>query len=443
MRIAFNAIRRQRALWSAALMAAALIESACSGTGVQAPPPPPPPEVSVMKVEPGPVTVFDDYVGRTDAPDTIEIRSRVSGILERQAFQDGARVKRDDLLYVIDQSPYAAALAQARANLAQAQANWVNAKQNLERQRRLIKKNLTSQQDYDAAVATEKANEAVVDAQQALVHQAELNLGYTRILASRDGTMSKSLVKPGSLINAQQTLLATLYSSDPMYVYFAISEDKLLDLQRRFMQPGERPEKPPPFRLKLIDGSEYRFPGRLNFVDAAVDQNTGTLQVRVSVPNPERFLRPGQFVRVVSPAFENPSAIRVPERAVQELQGLKSVYVLSADNKAVSRQIQARYHVDNDWVVEKGLAAGDRVIVEGTQKVRPGQPVKPVPFKPEAVAAAGTSGADGPGTVGQGAGTAAGSPAGPKTSGTPAAKAPAQAPSSETTGKTTGSRAGG
>jgi membrane fusion protein, multidrug efflux system len=377
-----------RALLTATLVLVVLAQGGCKGT--DAPPPPPPPEVSVITVEPGPVTVYDDYVGRTDAPDTIEIRSRVSGILERQAFQDGARVKPDDLLYVIDQSPYISALAQARANLAQAQANWVNAKQNLERQRLLIKKKLTSQQDYDAAVASEKASAAVVDAQQALVHQAELNLGYTRIQAPRDGTMSRSLVKPGSLINAQQTLLATLYSSDPMYVYFAISEDRLLDLQRRFKHPpGEQPESTPPFRLRLIDGSEYRFPGRLNFVDAAVDERTGTLQVRVSVPNPERFLRPGQFVRVVMSAFENKNAIRVPERAVQELQGLKSVYVLSADNKAVSRQIQVRYRVDNDWVVDKGLAPGDRVIVEGTQKVRPGSPVhpiaaKPVPFVPAA-----------------------------------------------------------
>lgn len=350
-----------------------------------------------MKLTPTPITVYDEYVGRTNSPDTIEIRARVSGILERQAFQDGALIKSGDLLYVIDQSPYQAALAQARANL-------VNAQQNLARQKRLVRQNLVSKQDYDAAVASAQANAALVEAQRALMEQAELNLGYTTIRAPRDGAMSKSLVNPGALIMAAQTQLATLYSIDPMEVYFSISEAKLLELQKQLNRPpGSEPDKAPPFRLRLIDNSEYKFPGRLNFVDAAVDEKTGTLQVRISVPNPDRFLRPGQFVRVVVPAFENPDAIRVPERAVQELQGLKSVYVVGVDNKAMNRQITARYRVNNDWVVEKGLAPGDVVIVEGTQKVHPGMPVKPVPFTESASVAqdgSGTgAGSQAPGTA--------------------------------------------
>jgi membrane fusion protein (multidrug efflux system) len=211
------------------------------------------------------------------------------------------------------------------------------------------------------------------------VRDARLNLEYTTIRAPRDGYMSTSLVKPGSLITAQQTLLTTLYSSDPMWATFSISEDKLLDLQKALKHPpGENPDQAPPFHIWLADGSEYNFSGRLNFVDAAVDQKSGTLQIRISVPNPDRFLRPGLFVRVTVPAFQNPTAMRIPQQAVQELQGLKSVYVVGTGNKAESRQIEARYRIGSDWVVESGLAPGDRVVVEGIGKVRPGAPIRPV-----------------------------------------------------------------
>jgi membrane fusion protein (multidrug efflux system) len=174
-------------------------------------------------------------------------------------------------------------------------------------------------------------------------------------------------------------------------VNFSVSEQRLLEVQRRFKDKSEAAQVLS-HRLKLIDDSEYPYTGKLDFVGAAVDETTGTLPVRISVPNPDRFLRPGQFVRVVVPAFESPNAIRVPERAVQELQGLKSVYVVGADNKPVSRQITAQYRVGNDWVVEQGLAPGEVVIVEGTQKVKPGMPVKPVPFTEGASEPPGTSG---------------------------------------------------
>jgi membrane fusion protein (multidrug efflux system) len=201
--------------------------------------------------------------------------------------------------------------------------------------------------------------------------------------------MSSSLVKPGSLITAQQTLLTTLYSSDPMWVNFSISEDKLPELQKSLKPLGERPDTAPAFHLRLADGTEYALPGKLNFVDATIDPKSGTLQMRVSVPNPDRALRPGLFVRVIVAAFETPSAIRIPQQAVQELQGLKSVYVVDAENKAESRQIVATYRIANDWVVESGLKAGDRVVVEGIGKVKPGAPVKPVPVAAASATASG------------------------------------------------------
>jgi len=363
--------------WALALVISLLVLSGCKGSAQPATPPPP--EVSVIEVKPGPVTVYNEYVAQTQAPDTIEIRSQVTGLLERQAFADGARVKKGDVLYVIDQRPFQAQLAQAKASLAQAEANLVNAKQNLARNSRLIAQKAVSQQDYDTAVAQERSSTALVEAQRALLRNVELNLEFATIRASRDGFMSSSQVKPGSLITAQQTLLTTLYSSDPMWVNFSISEDRFLELQKTLKHPpGDRPDTAPPFHIRLADGTDYALTGKLNFIDATIDQKSGTLQVRVSVPNPDRILRPGLFVRVIVAAFENPSAIRVPQQAVQELQGLKSVFVVGAGDKAEPRQIVASYRLGNDWVVDSGLNPGDRVVIEGIGKIRPGAPVKPV-----------------------------------------------------------------
>jgi membrane fusion protein (multidrug efflux system) len=359
------------------------------------PPGPPPPEVSVIRVAAGPVTVYDEYVAQTQAPDTIEIRSQVTGLLDRQVFTDGARVKKGDVLYIIDQRPFKAQLAQAEASLAQAEANLVNAKQNLARQSRLIAQKAVSQQDYDTAVAQERSGTAVVEAQKALLRNVELNLEFATLRASRDGFMSSSLVKPGALITAQQTLLTTLYSSDPMWVNFSISEDRFLELQKTLKHPpGDRPDTVPPFLIRLADGTDYALPGKLNFIDATLDQKSGTLQVRVSVPNPNRQLRPGLFVRVIVAAFENPRAIRIPQQAVVELQGLKSVYVVNAEDKAESRSIVASYRLGTDWVVDSGLNPGDRVVVEGIGKLRPGAPIKAVPASATRDAAAPASAAN-------------------------------------------------
>jgi membrane fusion protein (multidrug efflux system) len=316
--------------------------------------------------------VFDEYVAQTQAPDTIEIRSQVTGLLARQAFADGARVKKGDLLYVIDQRPFEAQAAQAKAALAQAEANLVNSKQNLARNGRLVAESAVSRQDYDTAVAQERAGSALVEAQKALLRNAQLNLEFATLRASRDGFMSSSQVKPGALITAQQTLLNTLYSSDPMWVNFTISEDRLLQVQKALAQP----DRSTPFRIRLGDGSDYKLSGRLDFVDSAIDQKSGTLQVRVTLPNPDRVLRPGQFVRVIVAAYDSPNAIRIPQQAVQELQGTKSVYVVAAGDKVEARQIVASQRVGTDWVVASGLAAGERVVVEGTGKIRPGAPVK-------------------------------------------------------------------
>lgn len=383
------------ARWAFALGVACIAVSGCKSEAQ--PQAPPPTEVSAIEVKPAPITVYNEYVAQTQAPDTIEIRAQVTGLLNRQAFADGARVKKGDLLYVIDPRPFESQLAQAKANLAQAEANLINAQQNLARNGRLIAQKAVSQQDYDTAVAQERASTALVEAQKALLRAAALNLEFATIRAPRDGIMSNSQVKPGALITAQQTLLNTLYSSDPMWVYFSISEDRLLQLQKRLQHPpGERPDQAPPFHIRLADGTDYTLPGSLNFVDAALDPKSGTLQVRISVPNPDRVLRPGLFVRVIVAAFESPNAIRIPQQAVQELQGLKSVYVVGTGDKAEQRQIVANYRIDNDWVVDSGLKSGDRIVVQGVGKVHTGAPVKVVMIPSGGSGNAGGGGVTGP-----------------------------------------------
>ena len=360
----------------AVALLAALALGGCNGKG--GPPAFPPPDVNVIKVATEPVTIYEEYVGQTEAVDTVEIRARVSGILERQSFEDGGRVAAGAVLFEIDHQPYIAALEQFKAALALAQAQHLNSKQQLERVRPLVKERALSQQDLDTAIAKEAADAATEDVARAQVRTAELNLEYTTIRAPRDGVIGKALVKPGGLVNASTTLLTTVYSVNPIYVNFTISELKLLELQRELKRnPNDEKGKLPSFKLRLVDGSEYKLPGKINFVDTAVDPKTGTLQVRVLVPNPDRLLRAGQLVRVVMPSLTQKEAFRIPQQAVQEMQGKRSVLVVDAENKAQFREINATSRSGNDWIVESGLQPGELVIIEGTGKSRPGSPVKP------------------------------------------------------------------
>jgi membrane fusion protein (multidrug efflux system) len=373
---AIGILVRPRRLSMLLVMVSALC--ACSQKNSAAPAPSaPPPAVSVINVGTAAVVLSEEYAAQTEAVGAVEIRSRVGGTLERQIFSDGAVVKRGGLLFVIDPQPYITMLAQAKAGLGQAQASHLNSRQNLARLRPLLADQAISQQDLDAAIAKERADAALVEAGRAQVQQAQLNLGYTSIRSPRDGVASKALIKPGGLVNASTTLLTTVYPLGPIYVNFTISEQKLVQLQKLF-DPRDSNNRTPRFKLKLIDGSEYRYGGTLDFVDAAVDPKSGTLQVRISVPNPEGALRSGQFVRVIVPAQENPKAIVVPQKAVQELQGKHSVYVVGADNKVIYRDVKVTSRVGSDWVVESGLTPGELVVVEGMSKIKPGMQVKPI-----------------------------------------------------------------
>jgi len=367
--------RRTTGLLSA--IAAMLLAGCAKGP----PPGPPPPEVTTLTVTPKPATFTVDYVATTEAINTVEIRPRVTGVLEKQLPSEGEHVTPGQLLFVIDQQPYIAALAQAKATLAQSQATLEQAQRDLARAQSLALIDAISQQELDASVARAKAGLAAVDAGKANVRTAELNLGYTSITSPIDGVMGRAQLRVGGLATADSTLLTTLYQTDRMYVNLSISEARLLALQRQFGRAlNQNSATAPPFRLFLVDGSEYALAPKLNFIAPAVDERTGTLAVRLEVPNPQRLLHAGQFARVQVAALQDPHAIVLPQRAIQELQGKNFVWVLDAQGKAQQRDVRMGLRTGTDWQVEQGLKAGDIVIVDGVQRLRPGVAVKATPL---------------------------------------------------------------
>jgi membrane fusion protein, multidrug efflux system len=372
----------------AAVMICSFLLSGCGEPQAQqAGPPkePPPPEVTVVKLQTEKIAVFEEFVGQTDSADTVEVRARINGLLERQLAADGATVRRGQLLFTLDREPLVAAVNQVKAQLAQAEANAANSKQSLARIRPLAEEQAASQQDLDAAVARERSDAAAIDVVRAQLRTAELNLSYTEIRAPRDGVLSRALVRPGGVVTQGTSLLATLYAMDPMYVNFTVPEARVFDFQKRLGALQTGVEKTLPFTIALPDGTQYKYPPRLSMVDPAVDPKNGTLQVRLAVSNTERALKPGLIVKVRAPSYENPNGIRIPGRAVTEILGRRSVYIVAADGKFETRDLIGAQRVGQDWVVEKGFQPGEQVIIEGIGKIRPGlSMVKPMPPKPPA-----------------------------------------------------------
>jgi membrane fusion protein (multidrug efflux system) len=369
---------RRHAAWAAAGASIALSISSCSKG---APPPAAAVDVSTVTITPHPVSFPEDYVGETEAINAVEIRPRVGGMLEKRVPIEGERVKAGDLLFIIDRQPYIAALAQARAALAQNQAALAQSQRDLERAKSLSEIDAVSQQELDAAVAKNQANLASIDAGKATVRNAELNLGYAVITSPIDGVMGRALLRQGGMVTANSTLLTTIYQNDRMYVNFSVSEQRLLSMQRQLGRaPSQDSRSPPPFRIFLADGSEYPLAPRLNFIDPAVDNRTGTLALRLEVDNPHQLLHAGQFARVQVVAQQDPNAIVVPQRAVQDLQGKNYVWIVDTSGHAQQRDVRMGPRVGSDWQVQQGLKAGDVVIVDGVQHLKPAAAVKATPM---------------------------------------------------------------
>ena len=337
------------------------------------------PDVTVLVLQPREASITVEYVAETEAFNTVEIRPRVGGLLDKQDAMEGAHVKKGQVLFVIDSQPYLAARSEARAAVAQAQAAMQQAERDYERVAPLAKLNAVSQQEVDAVTARRSAARASVDSAQAALKTAELNLDYTTVTSPIDGIVGRAQLRVGGLVTAYTTLLTTVYDTDPMYVNFSISERRMLELAHRFGFTREKPNPELAFRLVLADGVEYPHPARLDFIEAAVDQNTGTLPVRLRVDNAKGELLDGQFARVMVETNRVADALLIPQRAVQELQGKTSVWVIGADNKVQSRDVRLGTRIDSDWLVQEGLKAGERVVVEGIQKLKPEMLVSPQP----------------------------------------------------------------
>jgi membrane fusion protein, multidrug efflux system len=370
-----------RTMFAAAAFAAAL------GVSCEKPPAaaPPPPEVYVADVVQKDVPTYLDLVGQTAGFQDVEIRARVEGFLETMNFQEGSFVRQGQLLYTIDRKPLEAIQSQARADQATAEARLAKANNDVARYTPLAAKQAVSQQELDDARAQQDAARSQVEAAKATVEKATLDLGYTRVTAPISGLVGITQVKPGNLVGrGQNTLLTTISQIDPILFRIGVTEADYLRLRRRAAESASDPRHALEMRLTLADNTVYPQPGRLGPVERAVDPTTGTLGVQLEFPNRDLLLRPGQYGRVRLLLETKPNALLVPQRAVQELQNLRSVAVVDASNKVGFRNVKGGQRVDSLWVVDEGLKPGDKVVVEGLQRIRDGMTVvaKPAPAEP-------------------------------------------------------------
>ena len=370
----------------------ALAGLAIAACGDPAPPAaPPPPEVRVVTVRPESVVNVIEVPGRVQAVRTAQVRARVDGIVRRRLYEEGSDVRAGQVLFSIDPRELRAQTSGAEAALARAEATAANARQDVERYERLVKERAVSRQDYESAVARLRTAEADVAQARAQVEAAQLSLGYTTVTAPIAGRAGRAEVTEGALVSAAAaTLLTTIEQMDPIYVNFSQSSADLLAI-RREIDAGTL--KVPALdsvvvHLVLEDGSEYGHRGHLNFLDLSVDETTGTTALRAQFPNPDRILLPGQFVRARIEAGVRPRGILVPQRAVTVSTQGASVRVVPENDTVEARPVRLGPLEGDSWIVLEGLAAGDRVIADGVQKVQPGQPVRVVTGEADADSAA-------------------------------------------------------
>jgi membrane fusion protein (multidrug efflux system) len=350
---------------------------------------PPPPEVYITEVVKKDVPTYLELVGQTAGFQDVEIRARVEGFLETMSFREGSFVPKGSLLYEIDRQPLEAALAEARAGQTTAEARLEKTDNDVNRYKPLAAKQAVSQQELDNALAAQNAARSEVEAAKASVTKASLDLGYVRVVSPIDGLVGTTQVKPGNLVGrGENTLLTTVSQIDPILFRVGMTEADYLRIARRYTSKiGAVPEAKG-IKLTLADGTVHPQTGSVSNVDRAVDPSTGTLGVQFQFPNPDKVLRPGQFGRATILVDTKPGALLIPQRAVQELQGIYSVAVVDAGGKVGFRNVKVGPRVDTLWVIEDGVREGDRVVVEGLQRIQDGMTVtaKPAPAQPEKAA---------------------------------------------------------
>jgi RND family efflux transporter MFP subunit len=355
-----------------------------------------PPEVEVVQVQQKDVPVFSEWIGTLDGLVNADVRAQVSGYLLRQGYQEGAFVKKGQLLFEIDPRPFQAALDEARGQLAQAVASLANAEAiqkrtqlDVNRYTPLAREQAASQQDLDnavqnnlAAIATVATARAQIQTYKAAVENAAINLGFSRLIAPIDGIAGQAQLQVGALATPSSGPVTSVSTLDPIKVYFTVGEPQYLDWRRRFPTETSREAADEGLRLELIlaDGTTYPHPGKYFFADRQVNVSTGAIRIAGLFPNPGNILRPGGYARVRAVVRIEQNALLVPQRAVSELQGGYQVAVVGADGKVNIRTVTVGDRVGQQWIIAGGLKPGETVIVEGIQKVHPGMTVHTRPF---------------------------------------------------------------
>lgn len=340
--------------------------------------------VGVITVSKADVPVVFEFVGQTQSSQEVEIRARVNGFLEHRVYREGAMVHAGDVLFRMDAKPFKAALDAAQAEYRQQKARLDTADANLNRVKPLAAKNALSQKDLDDATGQQQAAAAAVEQARADVTSAELNLGYTTITSPVDGLSSFAKKQDGSYIDASNSLLTYVAKLDPMWVNFSLSENEFLHFRAQSQSGQLKMPKDGGLEIDIVlaDGSQYAKHGRISFSDAALNTETGTYLVRAEFANPDDVLRPGQFVRVKVRGASLSSTLAVPQDAVQQGDRGAFVWVVDEQGKAKQRAVETGGWNGNEWVINSGLHAGDRVIVENIVKLAPDMPVNPHPYTP-------------------------------------------------------------
>ncbi|MFA9460888.1 efflux RND transporter periplasmic adaptor subunit [Thiohalorhabdus methylotrophus] len=384
---------RPNSLLKTALLLAVVLATAGCGSGEAQPKPGerPPPQVGVVELQPRPVERITKLPGRTSPYRVAQVRPQVTGILQKRQFQAGAQVEAGQTLYRIDSKRYRAAVERAKADLAEARASLDTARKQVARFEKLVEKNAVSRQEYDDVRAAYQEQKARVQSAEAALKTARIDLAYTTVDAPITGRVSQSYITEGALVTANQSsALARITQLDPIYVDIQRPATEVLRLKRA-LQRGELEETnsgKARVRLRLDDGTTYEHAGKLAFSGVTVDQGTGTVTLRAVLPNPDHHLMPGMFVRARLRLGTDHKALLVPQQGVtRNRRGEATALVVNGKDRVAQRKLEVREARGSFWVVEKGLKAGDRVIVSGLQKVKPGARVKPVvaeiPNKPE------------------------------------------------------------
>src|ERR1700731_617384 len=342
-----------------------------------------PPEVLVTDVVEKDVPLITQWVGTLDGTQNAQVRAREAGYLQTIAYQQGGYVKQGDLLFEIDPRPFIAALDQAKGQLAEAQATLLGVELDAKRAKELFDSKVISEQEYTNKTQAYQTKLAAVTAAQAAMDDAKLNLDYTKILSPLDGIAGQQEAQIGDLVGTgSNTVLTTVSQINPIWCYFPISEQTYWQFADRLKEMMAVPEDKRPERVELIlpNGSVYSHKGKFAFVDRKVDQKTGTIQIAVTFPNPELTLRPGQYATARAEIGTVPNALLIPYRAISELQGGDQVGIVNPDGKAEIRAVTIGQVYGRFIIIKEGLKLGEKVIVEGFQKVRQGIPVAAKPY---------------------------------------------------------------